>query len=238
MEALLDHPKVTDAQRKVIIRRLLSEPHTASFDDIVTLHETLARVRKLRNLPNKIDAVPPQHYATEQDYSAALEDYAMHLANSHEITDPPIWPSELRNTLRASIPQLKREGLIVLSFGSRTEAGVRQLSIPQSFTAEINGSGGGCCFGEFIRTFVPAPRESSGPKGVQAALKQSQLDALDDEGEVAATRETRSRPYYYRTFVLYHPDPWYRCYGIWALYGGPARGREILENPQLGVVPS
>jgi hypothetical protein len=233
LEALLGHPKITDAPTKAVIRRLLDAPHMASFDDIATLHVTLERLRKRKALFYKIQAVAPQGFATKAEYHSALDEYVVRLANTREIEESPIKPSELRSTIRTSIPHLKREGLITLSFGSHSESEVRQLEIPRFYKADVNDAGGQCYFGETIKTFWPATRPGGGPKGLRAALKQSQLDALDDEDEVATSQKKRVRPYYYRTFVLYYPDEWYPCYGIWSLYGGPVKGREILEDPQV-----
>lgn len=175
-----------------------------------------------KSIPIKIKQVPIYNFGEFDDYLIELKAHADTRLAALDADDKTYRPDEYYQKVRDKAAALKATpGYCELVFESSSLSSLERLQLPSSIEKTL---------GDVVYLISPSPKSyiryhhiSRKFNSAAAMQRAAQQDDKDEN-----TREPEKR--YYRSVILYRPDPYLPCYAKWQKYGGVKNGREHLED--------
>lgn len=202
------------------------------------LSADLERVKK-KPLPVKVKQVRACEYASQEAYHQALHDYATQRLSELSERDTPYRAELFLDIIRAKLDTLKRakSGFIELVFESRSERAVDRLNLWASLNTLMHSIGA-----TYLRSdptsYLHRPKRQVFTN-VNAMYRAEQQGGAAGEGQVGESEQiTEVAPepdpepitIYYRSYLFYAPDPYFKAYEVWGRHGGHVDGRARFED--------
>ena len=192
----------------------------ATWAQLKNYTETLGSVAR-KPIPIRIKQVPVYNFGDEGDYQKALEAHANARLAALDARDRTYHADEYYQKVREKAGALKdTPGYCECVFESPSFSSLERLQLPASVERALGGV-----------VYLISPTHTSyihyhvTRKFTSAAAMQRADQHEDSDDDI---REPQER--FYRSVILYHPDPYLPCYVKWQKYGGVKNGREHLED--------
>lgn len=224
-KALSDHPHLDWLQQE-------NAHFVLSWSDVTwsRVRQLSEDVKKLKQqaLPVQVKQVPVYEFESEESYHAALHQFAINRLPILSEQDMPYQADLFQEVLRSELDKLKRKksGYLELVFEGQNYRMLDRLTPWRSLGTMMVNIGAA-----WLRSDISSYEKTVRRREFSnvAAMQREQQQVVEGDAE-SDEPEIELLTVYYRAFVFYIPDPYFKIYDVWKAYGGMAEARPRFNN--------